>query len=183
MPNNLIIDNKIKIKRNSLIDNKYEGIDDNSEILKESVNISRRHNDSKSKIYNLKATNINNRIKEYVDILYEKYNAEKDEKLNYQQFKSWVKLHPKLLNKYEQSFRGEIWKVEQNNEMGLVPSFKMLKKNAEGMINITIRTNNLGDRFCFVYKKFLFIFKSETDKLPESIIIRDYHIKWNFYYR
>lgn len=62
--------------------------------------------------FKITCTSLNLRIKEYVNILFSKFDDEKDDKLYFNEFEKWTKKHPVMIDCFDNHFSTEIWAAD-----------------------------------------------------------------------
>lgn len=117
--------------------------------------------------YRIRCTNINNRIKQYVEVLFQKYDDEKDGRLTYIEFLKWLKLHPKMLDTYEKTFEVHIWRKTNHPDTNKpILSFRLKEPEFRCRCDIRHGDSNKKKHWIEIHWKLLLVFKNEEDDTP-----------------
>lgn len=122
--------------------------------------------------YRVKCSSINNKIKQYVEVLFSKFDKERDGKLHYDAFVAWVHKHPSMLHSFEDTFSYQIWgeKIDPISNRQML-SFKTLEPEVHCWAYYTVdgKKHNVSKRVWIeLHNKFLMIFKAREELLPFS---------------
>lgn len=129
-------------------------------------------------IYNLQVTNLNSNIKSYVNMLYENFNDDKNDKLSLEHFCNWASQHPELLSSFEKNFYSNLW-GETNSPKAVVlgqgsqqPSLGIKFSAPVLKCYLFFKTSNSGSsrkRYWFeLHAKFMIFFNNPQDQAPAS---------------
>lgn len=117
--------------------------------------------------YRIRCTNINNRIKQYVNVLFRKFDDEKDDKINLKEFEKWLDNHPKMMDSYIKTFSLQFWKMARHPITNKsILSFKL--KDPEFFSECWVTEANKSKKLMWVeiHWKLLLIFKNKDEDIP-----------------
>ncbi|CAD8065720.1 unnamed protein product [Paramecium sonneborni] len=123
------------------------------------------------KLVELKRVNINYLVRKYVDMIY-KNKGKQEEELSIEEFKQFVKLHPKIFDGLYKAFNYDIWGV---NSSTFVPLFVTVQKDLEGHLQKVSRKNPkiIKDRYFKLIQRFCLSYKQLDQAIPSKIFCLD----------
>ncbi|CAK72198.1 unnamed protein product (macronuclear) [Paramecium tetraurelia] len=123
------------------------------------------------KLVELKRVNINYLVHKYVNMIY-KHKAKNDQGLSLEDFKSFVKLHPKIFEGLYKAFNFDVWGFDT---IASVPRMMMTPKDLEGEVKkITKKNPKVSNpRYFKLMQRFCLSFKTKDSTLPSRIFCLD----------
>ncbi|CAD8046316.1 unnamed protein product [Paramecium primaurelia] len=123
------------------------------------------------KLVELKRVNINYLVHKYVNMIY-KHKAKNDQGLSLDDFKSFVKLHPKIFEGLYKAFNFDVWGFDANAS---VPRLMMTPKDLEGELKKISKKNPklTNTRYFKLMQRFCLSFKTKESTLPSRIFCLD----------
>lgn len=123
--------------------------------------------------FKVKCTSINNRIKQYVDVLFNKFDDEKDDKLYFPEFEKWTEKHPSMLDNFEKGFFYQYWghhvdEVTNRDQY----NFQATKPEANCYVDYRVGNKSKKEKsirlWIELHDKFLVLMRDKEDVIPFS---------------
>ena len=116
-------------------------------------------------------TNVNNKLRYIADIIFKRYAQQ--QKLKFEEFGQWLKMHKEFLESFRGWFRADLWKSfthpETNQEL---LGFHKNKPDIEGSVKYQkFRSMFKKKAYLKMYDRFLMLFTNKTDIMPFRVII------------